>query len=648
MSFPSIIGNVVDMKAGEVLLPGFMQRKDDGLYVNLAALETGRPFAEFAERVFGAGARFDDLEYETFLNLIFLWEPGDVDTALREFKRKGQPPLLRIARDVVVFPQERQDIYRGVKIGPDGESAEYLFEPVVVEHEEEDPAAPSGTRKITERLYPDFDEFVAALWQKGVRFGLDVEAVRSAIARDQAARVAVATSMAPVPGKDASVHEQTDLLRRDDAPRLLANGRMDLRHYRNRFPQVSANTRLFKKVARVPGRSGWKVDGQEVPPEMVKDFDIETLAGPGTAVVRTGAGEFVVAVKDGFLDIDAKSGQISVIDKIVSREGVSMRTTGDLSLSGDDYEEHGEVQEKRNVEGHNMTFLADVFGNILSDGGLITLKQSLSGGNIQDPGGTVVVEGAVSRALIEARGGEVVVDRAESSMIIADRVRIGRAVNCIVAASEVVVEQAEGCTIAARQATLQGTSARRDEATRVILTLPDLAPFDEQRKALEAGRSEAGSQVERLSAALQALSALPDMKTHAAMAPRIDAKSVTLTSAQQAQWDALLTRVAPHLRKAEAIKAEIKTLEDYVASVAGELEDVARARKEAMHSIACSIGKVACDTLVYARRPVFGEPPILGTPVKLLNKRLQDMTVEGQIVFSGHDGNVDWQARPEE
>jgi hypothetical protein len=644
MSFPSIIANVVDMKAGDILLPGFMQLNADGLYVNLAALENGRPFAEFAERVFAAGARFYELDYEAFLNLVFLWESSDVDAALADFKRKGRPPQLRVARDVVAFPPERQDIYRGVKVGADRRAAEYMFEQVSIEREQDDPSAPEGKRTVTERLYPDFDEFVAALWQRGVRFGIDVKAVREAIARDQVARVAIAASQAPVAGKDASVDEQTDLLHRDDAPKLLANGRMDLRHYRNRFPQVSAGTRLFKKVPRVAGRSGWNVDGEEVPPETVNDFEIETLAGPGTEILRNSSGEYVVAAMNGFLDVDAKSGQISVVDKIVSREGVSMRTTGDLSLSGDDYEEYGEVQEMRNVEGHNMTFFADVFGNILSNGGLVTLKQSLSGGIAQSPGGAIVIEGAASRAVLEARGGEVVVDRAESTTIIADRVRIGRAVNCIIAASEVVVEQCEGCTIAARHAALQATSARRDESTRVILLLPDLTPFDDQRKALEAGRAEANGQVERLGAALQALAALPDMKTYAAMAPRIKAKNVTLTPAQQVQWESLIARVAPNLRKATALNAEVATLKQYAESVAGELADVARSRKEAMQGIVCNVGTIGCDTQVFARRPVFGETPVLAAPAKTLHKRLQELMVDAERVFSGHDGSVEWQA----
>jgi hypothetical protein len=58
-----------------------------------------------------------------------------------------------------------------------------------------------------------------------------------------------------------------------------------------------------------------------------------------------------------------------VTDKIVSHEGVSVRTTGDLLLTGEEYEQHGEIQEKRIVQCRSITAYADVFGNIISSGG---------------------------------------------------------------------------------------------------------------------------------------------------------------------------------------------------------------------------------------------------------------------------------------
>ena len=87
-----------------------------------------------------------------------------------------------------------------------------------------------------------------------------------------------------------------------------------------------------------------------------------------------------MALQTGFLNVDRETSQVSVGDKIVSRDGVSARTTGNLQLTGD-YEEFGEVQEKRVIEGEGITVHADVFGNIVSRGGAVVLNSNLVGGS---------------------------------------------------------------------------------------------------------------------------------------------------------------------------------------------------------------------------------------------------------------------------
>ena len=145
------------------------------------------------------------------------------------------------------------------------------------------------------------------------------------------------------------MREQTLALHRDDSPAILANGRIDLGFFKNHFPQVAEGTRLLQKMPRRLGQPGRDIDGSVLEAELPRDFEIEDLAGPGTRVERNAKGEFLVAARDGFLNIDAKSQQVSVTEKIVNREGVSQRTTGNLILVGDHYEEHGEVQEHRTV-----------------------------------------------------------------------------------------------------------------------------------------------------------------------------------------------------------------------------------------------------------------------------------------------------------
>lgn len=646
MTEPSAIGNVAELDQGQVLLPGFVTRQEDGLYVDLLAIDSNALMQQFVERVFAAGARFTDLDYELFLNLLFLWQPADIDRKLDDLKRRGKPPAVRLAADIVPFPAERRVAYRNVKFLDGGKAAEYIFEQISIERSLDDPAAPdgSGKRTVAERLYPDFDEFVADLWEKGLRFGIDAKAVREAIARDKSERVTIANLTLPKEGKDASIDEQTDLLHRDDAPRLLPNGKMDLRQYRNRFPQVSAGTRLFKKVPRVLGVSGWDVQGRELQPAAVKDFDIETLAGPGTEVVREGASEVIVAAMDGFLDIDAQSGQISVVDKIISREGVSMRTTGDLSLSGDEYEEHGEVQEKRVVEGHSMTFLADVFGRIVSDGGRVTLKRNISGGSVQNVGGEVFVEGGASRAVLEARRGAVTANHAETCVIIAERVKLGRAIRCDIVADVVEIQVSEGSAIAAKKVVIDNATVRRDEGTVVTMLLPDLTVFDKDIAAIDAARAETEAQIAKINEGISALVAEPDMKSYMTIQARIKAGTLTMSDAQKSQWQGLTARVAPNLRRIAALSKQIQSLHQSIVDGTAERERLKREREDASLDISCVLKAVEGDARVRTLRLGGAGTPLANLPPKELHMKLREAGPEANRLFSAGFGSFEWAA----
>jgi hypothetical protein len=132
--------------------------------------------------------------------------------------------------------------------------AEYYFEPVVLT----DPADPDGPG-VPAQLDPD--EFVADMWGKGIRFGIDMAAVRAAIGAGRAERINVARRLDPLAGTDAQIIEVSAELHRSDAPRQLANGKLDLMAFQNRFPQIKQGVRLLKKVPRQAGKTGFELSG---------------------------------------------------------------------------------------------------------------------------------------------------------------------------------------------------------------------------------------------------------------------------------------------------------------------------------------------------------------------------------------------------
>jgi uncharacterized protein len=649
------VGNVVDLQEGQVLLPSFVLRRADGLWVDISALDSPALFPQFVERVFSSGARFQQLDYALFSDLLYHWEPQHVAARLEEFERHGKPPQMRLAADIVPFPEARRAIYRGAKVIDDGAAAEYLFEPVIVEREVQEPVfgepdadgnAPMvmEVHTFSEQLFLDLDEFIADLWVKGIRYGIDVAAVRDVIEHNRVERLVVAKKLAPKDGSDASIDEQTDALHRSDVPAIRSDGRMDLCHFRNRFPQVAADTRLFKKVPRISGVSGWDVQGKEIPPTIVKDFDINTLAGPGTRVVREDHADYVVSTIEGFLNIDTQSGQISVLEKIVNKEGVSMRTTGDLALAGDEYEEHGEVQEKRVVEGHHMTFMSNVFGRVHSDGGRIVLKANINGGEAISAGGSVTVEGNAVQAQIDARGGEAVLALAENCTIFGTRVRIERAVRCTVVADSVEIGVCEGSAVAAKNVSIQASTSRRDEPSVVVMLLPDLSPFDRELASLDDASEETKGEIAERKTEIDTLADSPDLKSYLALLSRVKAGALVIDATHEAGWKKLQERAVPSLRQFSALKAKNIAAEKLLAEWAAERPGIEAARRDADTGIHCAIAEVRGDTQVrWLRRP-YDEAPLPNLSAREIQLCLRNAGEVEERIFSGAVGSVDWPA----
>lgn len=636
-----VVGNIVDLDAGQVLLPAFVERRAEGLFVIAEMIEPAGGFMQFAARVFGAGARFSGLDYATFLNLLYdLTEPVGVP--------------LRLAGDIVPFSPARQALYRTVKIAPDKSVAEYLFEPVELEVSETvpvfgPPGADGNTAVIGEERMThgvptqlDFDEFVAALWAKGVRFGIDAAAVRAAIAGSQAVRLDIARAVPATPGSDASIEERTRALHRDNAPKILPDGRMDLRQFKNRFPQITADERLLQKIPRCLGKTGRNVAGELLEPEIPKDYEFAPLAGMGTRVERGADGEFIVAAMDGFLNIDLQTNQVSVTEKIISHEGVSMKTTGDVTLTGDEFEEHGEVQERRVVEGRHMTFFSDVHGKIISRGGRIVLKSCIAGGQASSPGGSIVVMGRASRATLEARGGEIHVEFAEGCTIVASRVTVNQAINCDILGEEVTIGISEGSAIAAKRVKITESKTRKETETLVALLVPDCTRYERDANALEEARQQAEQRVADQDEKLAQLLADVGFKSYLALATTIAKGGAKLSAQHEASWRQAQANFAAQVREWQATQMERGAAQKRLAELVAELAELTDKKLHVGDGIACTIEHIRGDTLV--RRLAFqpDHSVVGGEQARELSSHLREFGVSADRLFWGASGEFAW------
>ncbi|WP_229205764.1 flagellar assembly protein A [Duganella sp. Leaf126] len=601
-------------------LPAALVKRDDGIYFDVAATPAARLAA--VGQVFLGGACFAGLHYAIFSKMIYDAGP-DLPPAL------AGRPLLRFADRIAPFEPARRQLYKNVKVI--GGEAEYYFEQVFVDV----PGLPPQPARLT------FDEFVADMWAKGIRFGIDAPAVRDVIATGRVARITVARRLNAMPGRDAAIVEVSRDIHRSNAPREKSDGRLDLQTFQNRFPQVKPHVKLLRKVPPVPGVRGFEMSGKVIEPPAPRDLELTSVAGAGTVIEHFRDGEYLVSAVEGFISVDPKTRRISIGPKIISREGVSARTTGNLQLTGE-YEEFGAVQEQRRVEGGNITIHGDVYGSIESRGGDISLHRNLMGGAALNADGAIRVRGVASGAVLQTRKGEVALTRAENCVISGTRVVIGEASNCEIMADEVVIKIAEGCAIAARRIDIVHAGPRKQSEMLLYVLVPDTTSYDKRSAALlprvEAARREAA----RCQTEMDAITSQADVRNYLTLATRVRKREVVLSPEQEPLFHRMATAVGPALRAVGRISLALKAAQAQETQARAEVAQIDSDKRALIGQSQCAVqlltGDVQLRPMTYA--PAGAAP--YDYPARELKARVRTPAVGAAVLFSGSAGPVHW------
>ncbi|WP_332876892.1 flagellar assembly protein A [Massilia sp. S19_KUP03_FR1] len=558
---------------------GSIVQRDGAVYAD--PMSGGAVLLADIDRLIQSGRYFTGLDYAVLMRLLYGVGPELARMA-------GADTLVPFATGIASFDPARRGLYRDPRIR-DG-VADYTFEPVFA-YSATSPGQPAPARL-------DIDEFVAHLWGKGVRFGIDLGAVRAALASEGAAGlVLVASRLAPAPGVDAQIVEVSSDLHRSDAPRQMANGKLDLMSFQNRFPQIKPGMRLLKKQPAQPGTRGLELSGAPIAAPVPADVELGPMAGSGTLVERTGGGEFLVAQRPGFLNVDPATQQISIDAKIISRDGVSSRTTGNLQLTGD-YEEFGEVQEMRVIEGEGITIHADVFGKIISRGGLVLLNRNLVGGSATNKRGDITIEGVASGAVIQAKDGTVTLQRAENCVISGTRVRVGHAVNCEIIGNEVSVGQAEGCALAGRQVTVESSAPRRDSEMLVLALWPDCAKIDEVIAQVGVRVQQFAERAAQCKAEVERMTGEPEVRRYVTLASKVRKNEITLTAEQLPTFQQMAIAVGPQLKAIGKVSLDAKAAETEQQAGQALIDKLIQQRTDSNLVSSVKIGELRGDTQV--------------------------------------------------
>lgn len=645
MTQQSTAENLTSDKKEDIPLPACLIRRPDGVFVDLSLFPVGGGFEKSIDILFSGGARFAGLDYGLLTGLLY-----DYDSIMEAHGISGR---VKLADDVVPFQPKRQKLYKAVKIDGARQYAEYFFEPVsiVVVVEEpvygepgEDGVAPIVGSTRNEMLQPtklDMDEFIADMWTKGVRFGIDTEAVAAAIARSTAVRMNVAVQRNATLGSDAEIEEACSVLHRDNAPKLRSDGKADLRKFQNRFPQIEKGARLLKKKARVLGKPGIRVNGQFIEPLVPKDnIDLPSMSGPGTHLETQDGEDYIVASQDGFLSLELDSNIVSVTETIENKGGISLKTTGDLSLAGSDFIEHGEVQEGRVVEGKNMTFRSDVYGDVLSQGGFILFEKNLSGGSAKSYGGDITSNGRVFNSIIEATTGKVTLPYAESCLVLGSSVVIERAVNCDIVAENIQIGSSEGCCIAGKNVQISSTNACRGKETLISMLVPDLSSSDAQIAQMGSDIEACNIIIEDKDRELAQLKSDAEFAKYLALASNIRQGKIQLNAAQKEGWQKMTAKFAGSMSAGSRLSAEKREQVDRAKVLVQEQTRFLEDRKLSCAGVHCEITEVAGDTRVQSMAATLSA--VQRGKAAEVRARLREQNARHKRIFSDDAGSLVW------
>ncbi|MRW94087.1 DUF342 domain-containing protein [Duganella sp. FT80W] len=607
-------------------LPAGLVRRPDGIY--FLADATAVTCLTAVSQIFLSSAYFAGLDYAVYSKMLYNVGP-DLPERLRD------QPLLRFADSIQPFHAARRALYKTVKI-INGE-AEYYFEPVFFEV----PDLPPQPARL------NFDEFVSDMWVKGIRFGIDAPAVRDVIATGRLARITVARRLNATPGKDASIVEVSQDIHRSNAPKEMGDGRLDLQTFQNRFPQVKPHVKLLRKVPSAPGVRGFELSGLVLEPPVPKDLELSSVAGEGTVIEHLRGGEFLLSAVEGFLSVDPGSRRLSIGPKIISREGVSARTTGNLQLTGE-YEEFGDVQEQRSVEGGNITIHGNVFGNIVSRGGDIVLSKNLMGGTATNADGGIRVKGVASGAVLQTKRGEIMLTRAESCIISGSRVVIGEASNCEIMADEVVIKVAEGCAIAARKIEIVHAGPRKQTEMLLYALVPDTSKFDKKIADLQPRVASAAREADVRRAEMDAITGQTEVRNYLTLANRVRKREVVLTPEQLPLFEKMAEAVGPSLRRVAKISLAVKAAQVQQQQAQEEVNQVQRQKQALVRGSRCVVELLTGDVLLRTMTFTPGEPPPYDRAPKDVKAKVRTAVPGMKVLHSGPVGPIGWTPYEEE
>ena len=551
-------------------MPAFLEASAEGMVVRVESIGDSAQFQAYVQEVFSGGYYFSELNYTHFFKILY---------DLENLRQKTGRAVL--AGEILPFPVEKEPFGKRFRITDD--AAAYEFGPIALDPD-------SGTE-----AFITFDEWIAVAWKNDLRYGIIADTVRDKIKYNFRGVTVVARPSAPTKGKDARLEYllkiEKDLTPAEDAK----TGRLDLRHYKCTFPEISDMNRrkIIRKVNAIPGSPGYRLNGQAIPPAAVVDFDLKTLCGEGTALVLEGETEYLTSKGLGYIVIDPRSNRISVTPEAQNHLAIGPET-GSLVIKSEEFLQFNDILSGYSVECRNIHVKSgDVNGEIISSEGFIDIQGNVNSGRLTALSGDIQVQGFVTmNSRIESLKGEIRVNKAENSLIIGKNVFVQSAVNCLIVGEEITVGTVQSSKIAGLSVSidLSEPSGAKGENTQVIIPILDVTDkrmrvFSSLKEEKQIAIAEVDAKVAKLKESNVLVPFLEAVKT----------KNETAVNALRRYALPVVNEIGKLTQEAESHKAEMDAIDAKLLLLTAEHERNIQRLEQTQQ---CVIGKTPKEPVI--------------------------------------------------
>ncbi len=438
----------------EIISPGFLELSSEGAFVDLERISDSSLFLSFVTEVFSKGYYFSGLHYQNFSNILYNFD---------KFKLKNKKVFL--AKVIIALPVEKNHLYERFKIK--GDTAFYEF------GSDKDQEPGSNESGIT------FDEFVAAAWNKQIRFGLNTESITKKLSSRHTGMGEIAQSTAPVKGEDAKliylIKVEKDMSPVEDTK----TGRVDLKRYTCTFPQILdlQKNRIICKVNATDGDPGFSLSGKQMPAKPGADLDLRALAGESTSIIMENEMEYLIADRVGYIIINPQNNKISVTAEAHNYSPIGPET-GSLEISAGHFIQHNDVLKGYYIKCNNINVEeGNVNGEIISEEGDIEIQGNVNNGSLIARNGMIRVKGIVTmNSHLKSLQGDIILDVVENSTLVGKNISVTTAFNSNITGETIKIASLQSSKIVGLSVRIENSapSGRKGEISDIIIPVLEL------------------------------------------------------------------------------------------------------------------------------------------------------------------------------